>query len=165
MLFRVYTLHKRIVNSFETQIIMNREIWLYGVLFNVLCKVDEDDDLDANNIIKKIKEGLKYGMQKSDKKGDYYKYLYTSWGKKGFDINHKFDLKDYDGFPIDSLFSIAINYKPHPLPNLAQVLIKTGANVQNEKGYLHACALTCSPDVLKALIKAGINDGPNENYN
>lgn len=53
MLFRVYTLHKRIANSFEAQIIMNREIWLYGVLFNVLCKVDEDDDLDANNIIKK----------------------------------------------------------------------------------------------------------------
>ncbi|MFL3876699.1 hypothetical protein wTkk_000619 [Wolbachia endosymbiont of Trichogramma kaykai] len=53
MLFRVYTLHKRIVNSFEAQIIMNREIWLYGVLFNVLCKVDEDNDLDVNNVIKK----------------------------------------------------------------------------------------------------------------
>jgi len=47
MLFRVYTLHKRIVSSFEAQIMMNREIWLYGVLFNVLCKVDEDDDLNA----------------------------------------------------------------------------------------------------------------------
>lgn len=164
MLFRVYTLHKRIVSSFEAQIMMNREIWLYGVLFNVLCKVDEDDDLNANNIIKKIKEGLKCGMQRSDKKGDHCKYLYTSWEKKGFDINHKFDLKDYDGFPIDSLFSIAINYKPYTLTNLAQVLIKAGANVQNEKGYLHTCALTHSPDILKALIKAGVNDHPNENY-
>ncbi|BET30248.1 MULTISPECIES: hypothetical protein [unclassified Wolbachia] len=49
MLFRVYTLHKRIVNSFEAQIMTNRETWLYGVLFNVLCEVDEDDDLDTNN--------------------------------------------------------------------------------------------------------------------
>ena len=90
-------------------------------------------------------------MQKSDKKGDYCKYLYTSW-EKGFDINHRFDLKDYDGFPIDSLFSIAINYKPYTLTNLAQVLIKAGAK---RKGYLHACALIRSPDVLKALIEAG----------
>lgn len=82
MLFRVYTLHKRSVNSFEAQIIMNREIWLYGVLFNVLCKVDEDNDLDVNNVIKKIKERLEYRIQKSDKKRDYCKYLYTSWGKK-----------------------------------------------------------------------------------
>ncbi|CQD09387.1 Uncharacterised protein [Wolbachia endosymbiont wPip_Mol of Culex molestus] len=82
MLFRVYTLHKRIVNSFEAQIIMNREIWLYGVLFNVLCKVDEDNDLDVNNVIKKIKERLEYRIQKSDKKRDYCKYLYTSWEKK-----------------------------------------------------------------------------------
>ncbi len=85
-------------------------------------------------------------------------------GKKGFDINHQFDLKDYDGFPIDSLFSIAINYKLYTLTNLAQVLIKAGANVQNEKGYLHACVLARSPDILKALIKAGVNDNPNENY-
>ncbi len=49
MLFRVYTLHKRIVNSFEAQIMTNRETWLYSVLFNVLCEVDEDDDLDTNN--------------------------------------------------------------------------------------------------------------------
>ncbi|OCA06604.1 hypothetical protein [Wolbachia endosymbiont of Trichogramma pretiosum] len=55
---------------------MNKEVWLYGVLFNVLCKVDEDNDLDVNNIIK----------------------------NKGFDVNHRFDLKDYDDFPIDSLF-------------------------------------------------------------
>ncbi|WP_264706790.1 hypothetical protein [Wolbachia endosymbiont (group B) of Archips podanus] len=82
MLFRVYTLHKRIVNSFEAQIIMNREIWLYGVLFNVLCKVDEDNDLDVKNVIKKIKERLEYRIQKSDKKRDYCKYLYTSWEKK-----------------------------------------------------------------------------------
>ncbi|MGL9757385.1 MAG: ankyrin repeat domain-containing protein [Wolbachia sp.] len=73
-------------------------------------------------------------------------------------------MKDYDGFPIDSLFSIAINYKPYTLTNLAQVLIKAGANVQNEKGYLHTCVLTHSPDILKALIKAGVNDSPNENY-
>ncbi len=164
MLFRVYTLHKRIINSFDAQIIMNREIWLYGVLFNVLCKVDEDNDLDVNNVIKKIKERLEYRIQKSDKKRDYCKYLYTSWEKKGFDINHQFDLKDYDGFPIDSLFSIAINYKLYTLTNLAQVLIKAGANVQNEKGYLHACVLARSPDILKALIKAGVNDNPNENY-
>ncbi|WP_264330646.1 hypothetical protein [Wolbachia endosymbiont (group B) of Erebia ligea] len=85
-------------------------------------------------------------------------------GKKGFDINHRFDLKDYDGFPIDSLFSIAINYKPYTLTNLAQVLIKAETNVQNEKGYLHTCVLTHSPDILKALIKAGVNDSPNENY-
>ncbi|WP_408067924.1 ankyrin repeat domain-containing protein [Wolbachia pipientis] len=143
---------------------MNREIWLYGVLFNVLCKVDEDNDLDVNNVIKKIKERLEYRIQKSDKKRDYCKYLYTSWEKKGFDINHQFDLKDYNGFPIDSLFSIAINYKLYTLTNLAQVLIKAGANVQNEKGYLHACVLARSPDILKALIKAGVNDNPNENY-
>lgn len=59
MLFRVYTLHKRIVNSFEAQIIMNREIWLYSVLFNVLCKVDEDNDLDVNNVIKKNKRKVR----------------------------------------------------------------------------------------------------------
>ncbi|MGL9759200.1 MAG: hypothetical protein ACR5LA_10760 [Wolbachia sp.] len=142
---------------------MNRETWLYSVLYNVLYKVDEDNDLDTSNIIKKIKERLENGMR-TPVKEDYCKSLYTSWEKKGFDINHKFDLKDYDGFPVDNLFSIAINYKPCALPNLAQVLIKAGANVQNEKGYLHACALTRSPDVLKVLIKAGVSDGPNENY-
>lgn len=143
---------------------MNRETWLYSVLYNVLYKVDEDNGLDTSNVIKKMKERLENGMRTPGKK-DYCKYLYTSWGKKGFDINHKFDLKDYDDFPIDSLFSIAINYKPHVLPNLAQVLIKAGANVQNGKGYLHACALTRSPDVLKALIKAGVSDSPHEHYN
>ncbi|KLT22484.1 ankyrin repeat domain protein [Wolbachia endosymbiont of Armadillidium vulgare str. wVulC] len=142
---------------------MNRKIWLYSVLHNALYKVDEDNDLDISNVIKKIKERLESGMRTSSKE-NYYKYLYTSWKKKGFDINHKFDLKDYDGFPVDSLFSIAINCKPCVLPNLAQVLIKAGANVQSEKGYLHACALIRSPDVLKALIEAGVNDSPHEHY-
>ncbi|EAL57842.1 hypothetical protein WwAna0160, partial [Wolbachia endosymbiont of Drosophila ananassae] len=32
---------------------MNRETWLYSVLYNVLYKVDEDNDLDTSNIIKK----------------------------------------------------------------------------------------------------------------
>ncbi|WP_254229317.1 hypothetical protein [Wolbachia pipientis] len=71
-------------------------------------------------------------------------------------------MKDYDGFPIDSLFFIAINYKPYTLTNLAQVLIKAGANVQNEKGYLHTCVLTHSRDILKALIKAEVNDSPDK---
>lgn len=142
---------------------MDRENLLYSVLYNVLYKVDKDNGLDTSNIIKKIKERLESGMQTSSKE-NYYEYLYASWEKKGFDINHKFDLKDYDGFPVDSLFSIAINNKPHALPNLAQVLIKAGANVQNEKGYLHACALTRSPDVLKALIEAGVSDSPHEHY-
>ncbi|UPA55593.1 hypothetical protein MWH06_03085 [Wolbachia pipientis] len=131
---------------------MNRETWLYSALCNVLYKVNEDHDLDISNVIEKIKERLESRMQTSSKE-NYYKDLHTSWEEKGFDINHKFDLKDYDGFPVDSLFSIAINYKPCALPNLAQVLIKAGANVQNEKGYLHACALARSPDVLKALIE------------
>lgn len=38
---------------------MNREARLYGVLHNILCKVDEDNELDASNVIKKIKERLK----------------------------------------------------------------------------------------------------------
>ncbi|MDR2045515.1 MAG: ankyrin repeat domain-containing protein [Rickettsiales bacterium] len=142
---------------------MNRETWLYSALCNVLYKVNEDHDLDISNVIEKIKERLESRMQTSSKE-NYYKDLHTSWEEKGFDINHKFDLKDYDGFPVDSLFSIAINYKPCALPNLAQVLIKAGANVQNEKGYLHACALARSPDVLKALIEAGISDCPHEHY-
>ncbi|WP_375603883.1 ankyrin repeat domain-containing protein [Wolbachia endosymbiont of Anurida maritima] len=143
---------------------MNRETWLYSVLCNVLHKVDKDHDLNTSNVIKKIKERLESGMRTPGEKEDYYRYLHTSWEKKGFDINHKFDLKDYDDFPIDSLFSIAINCKPCALPNLAQVLIKAGANVQNEKGYLHACALTRSPDMLKALIEAGVSDSPHEHY-
>ncbi|WP_265023161.1 ankyrin repeat domain-containing protein [Wolbachia endosymbiont (group B) of Ischnura elegans] len=130
----------------------------------MLYKVNEDHDLDISNVIEKIKERLESRMQTSSKE-NYYKDLHTSWEEKGFDINHKFDLKDYDGFPVDSLFSIAINYKPCALPNLAQVLIKAGADVQNKKGYLHACVLTHSPDILKALIKAGVNDSPDENYN
>lgn len=143
---------------------MNRETLLYDALRNVLYEVNEDHDLDISNVIEKIKERLESGMRTPGEKEDYYRYLYTSWEKKGFDINHKFDLKDYDGFPVDSLFSIAINYKPCVLPNLAQVLIKAGAKVQNEKGYLHACALARSPDVLKALIEAGISDCPHEHY-
>lgn len=142
---------------------MDREILLYSVLRNVLHKVNGDNDLNTSNVIKKIKERLESGMQTSSKE-NYYKDLYTSWEKRNFDINHKFDLKDYDGFPVDNLFSIAINWKPCALPNLAQVLIKAGANVQNEKGYLHACALTRSPDVLKALIEAGVSDSPHEHY-
>ncbi|WP_369665140.1 hypothetical protein [Wolbachia endosymbiont of Trichogramma pretiosum] len=42
--------------------------------------------------------------------------------------------------------------------------MKAGAHVQDEKGCLHTCVLTHSPDILKALIKAGVNDNPNENY-
>ncbi|WP_250295568.1 ankyrin repeat domain-containing protein [Wolbachia endosymbiont of Oedothorax gibbosus] len=122
-----------------------------------------DNDLDISNVIKKIKERLESGMRTSSKENDY-EYLYTSWEKKGFDVNHKFDLKDFDNCPVDSLFSIAINYKPSVLPNLAQVLIKAGANVQNEKGYLHACALMRFPDMLKALIEAGVSDSPHERY-
>ncbi|MBC6685887.1 ankyrin repeat domain-containing protein [Wolbachia pipientis] len=131
---------------------------------NVLYEVNEDHDLDISNVIEKIKERLESRMQTSSKE-NYYKDLHTSWEEKGFDINHKFDLKDYDGFPVDSLFSIAINYKPCALPNLAQVLIKAGANVQNEKGYLHICTLMRSPDMLKALIEAGVSDSPHEHYN
>ncbi|WP_265036483.1 ankyrin repeat domain-containing protein [Wolbachia endosymbiont (group A) of Anomoia purmunda] len=142
---------------------MDRENSLYSGLYNVLYKVDEDNDLDTSNVIKKIKERLESGMRTSSRE-NYYKYLYTSWEKKGFNIDHKFDLKDYDGFPVDSLFSIAINCKPCVLPNLAQVLIKAGANVQSEKGYLHACALTRSPDMLKALIEAGVSDSPHKHY-
>lgn len=142
---------------------MDRENSLYSALYNVLYKVDEDNDLDTSNVIKKIKERLESGMRTSSRE-NYYKDLYTSWEKKGFNIDHKFDLKDYDGFPVDSLFSIAINCKPCVLPNLAQVLIKAGANVQSEKGYLHACALTRSPDMLKALIEAGVSDSPHEHY-
>ncbi|NEV49852.1 ankyrin repeat domain-containing protein [Wolbachia pipientis] len=142
---------------------MNRETLLYNALRNVLYEVNEDHDLDTSNVIEKIKKRLESRMQTSSEEDDY-KDLHTSWKEKGFDINHKFDLKDYDDFPVDSLFSIAINYKPCVLPNLAQVLIKAGANVQNEKGYLHACALARSPDVLKALIEAGISDCPHEHY-
>ncbi|WP_353284335.1 ankyrin repeat domain-containing protein [Wolbachia endosymbiont (group A) of Lasioglossum fulvicorne] len=142
---------------------MDRENSLYSALYNVLYKVDEDNDLDTSNVIKKIKERLESGMRTSSRE-NYYKDLYTSWEKKGFNIDHKFDLKDYDGFPVDSLFSIAINCKPCVLPNLAQVLIKAGANVQSEKGYLHACALTRSPDMLKALIEVGVSDSPHEHY-
>lgn len=85
---------------------MNRETLLYDALHDVLCEVNGDHDLDINNVIQKIKERLESKMQTSSEE-DCYKDLHTSWEEKGFDINH-FDLKDYDDFPVNSLFLLLL---------------------------------------------------------
>ncbi|WP_264683274.1 MULTISPECIES: PRANC domain-containing protein [unclassified Wolbachia] len=138
----------------------------YFDVVRIFHDLDQCENLDATNVIEKIKRCLQ------EKAGN----LYSSWKEGNFDINHKFLLLSGSGRKEQefSLIDIALyncydgNFIPKLLPrmthfyNIAKALIRAGAEIHNALDDLRCCILTNRTDVVKFLIKEILIKNPDD---
>ncbi|MFP3024566.1 MAG: hypothetical protein ACEY3K_17475 [Wolbachia sp.] len=138
----------------------------YFDVVSIFHDLDQCENLDATNVIEKIKRCLQ------EKAGN----LYSSWKEGNFDINHKFLLlsgsgreeKEFSLIDIalyncyDGNFLQTIHPRMTHFYNIAKALIRAGAEIHNALDYLHYYSLANRTDVVEFLLKEILIKNPDD---